>query len=61
MNYYVSVEELIMRENGDASYELSLSDSKEEASANDESLDDQRQEQRIMLLLPAMQCQQLLQ
>ena len=30
-----------MRVNGDAEYELSLSDSEEEASTNDESSDDQ--------------------
>ena len=36
-----AIEELIMRENGDADYELSLSDSEEEASTNDELSDDQ--------------------
>ena len=36
-----AIEGLIMKENADADYELSLSDSEEEASADDESSDDQ--------------------
>ena len=56
-----AIEELTgpMRENGDADYELSLSDSEEETSANDMNHQTIKQDQRIMLL-PAMQRQQLL-
>ena len=44
-----AIEELIMRENGDADYELSLNDSEEEDSANDESSDDQTGSEQVML------------
>ena len=49
---WAAIEESIMRANGDADYEPSLSaaDSEEEASTNDKSSDDQ-QDQRIMFLL----------
>ena len=54
-----------MRANGDGDYELSLSDSEEEASTNDESSDDQtgsqnHRGQNHVAAIPAMQCQQLL-
>ena len=49
-----------MRANGDADYELSLSDREEEASTNDESSDDQTGSQNHVAAIPAMQRQQLL-
>ena len=47
-----------MRANGDADYELSLSDSEEEAITNDESSDDQTGSQNHVAAIPAMQRQQ---
>ena len=51
-----------MRANSDADidYELSLSDSEEEASTNDELSDDQTGSQNHVAAIPAMQRQQLL-